>query len=98
MKANGVSEGLNLSQFGWVLELETKVYFFGCSDCAFAWLAENKPELFESEEIREDWHRARRWCHHDSIDYLVVSKDILDIREEGDNVIVSMKGSTNDQT
>lgn len=91
MNAEGVNQTFNLSQFGWVLEFETNLYIFACSDCAFAWLAENKPELFESEEVREDWHRARRWCSHDSIDYLVLSKDIIDIREDGSDIIISMK-------
>lgn len=95
MKANGINAELALFT-GWVLEDETKVYFFNCSDCAFAWIVENKPELIENAES-ENWDKSKRWCGHAEIKpILVISKSLLDIAESIDYFTITMKEGTND--
>lgn len=92
MKANGIKVALR--QFdGWVLEDETKLYFFNCSDCALAWIVENKPDLIEDQEEAANWHESRRWCSHaEARPILAIDKSLLDIAESIDSIFVTLKG------
>lgn len=93
MKANGINAELTL--FGnWIYEDETTLYFFKCSDCAHAWLGENKPELFDNLDDISNWDRSKRWCNHEEIEPIrILDKRTLDIS----NIIGALKGATDDQ-
>lgn len=95
MKANGINAELAFFT-GWVLEDETKLYFFACSDCAYAWIVENKPELCESPES-ENWTKEKRWCDHaEARPILALDKSLLDILETAESFVVTMKEGTNE--
>lgn len=52
MRTEGITQEIHLLQL-WVWEDNENIYLFECSDCAFIWMIENKPELVESETARD---------------------------------------------